>query len=159
MVELDKLKKINELANELKKHKFAATNDEAAKLAEDFYTQKKDIPEEPISEKIEKADELTIKKFELIMEIQHKQLKSELETQKATMILLHKKIEELKIEVETLKGKALSSPIQFEKKKDEPEVQASLSKPKKEEKKENPRSGDYTSEDVDIQKMFYFGNK
>ena len=141
MVELDKLKKINELANELKKHKFAATNDEAAKLAEDFYSQKKEMPEEPVSEKIEKADELTIKKFELIMEMQKKKLKSELETQKATINLLHKKIEALQTTVETLKGKALSSPIQFEKKKDEPEVQASLKKTEKEEKKENPRSG------------------
>ncbi len=153
MAGLDKLKKINAMANELKKHKFAETNDEAAKLAEDFFTNKKEIPEEPKSVKIEEADEMTIQKFELIMEMQNKKIKEELQVQKATINLLNKKIEELTSEVEKLKGKALSSPIQFEKK--EQEVQANLAQSKK----ENPRSGDYSSDDVDLKKMFYFGNK
>lgn len=159
-MEIDKLKKINALANELKRHRFAATNDEAAKLAEEFYAGKKEMPEEPHAEKIEeKTDALAMERFELILQMQTKKFKQELEEQKALINEMKTMMHSLQAEMEKLKGKALSSPIQFEKKKDEPEVQASLSKPKKEEKKENPRSGDYTSDDVDIQKMFYFGKK
>ena len=47
MVELDKLKKVNALASELKKHNFAETNDEAAKLAEEFYQNKKEEKDTP----------------------------------------------------------------------------------------------------------------
>ena len=71
MVELDKLKKVNELANELKKHNFAETNDEAAKLAEEFYKEKKKEEPEEKSMKIE-TDELSIKRFELMLEMQEK---------------------------------------------------------------------------------------
>lgn len=158
MVELDKLKKVNALASELKKHNFAETNDEAAKLAEEFYQNKKEEKEdEKKSVKLEN-DALSEERFELMMEMREKKMQQELEHMRSTIGFLKNRMDVLNNEVEKLKGKALSSPITFEKKKDEIEVQANLKK-EKEQKKDHPKSGDYSSNDVDIQKMFYFGNK
>lgn len=161
---MDKLKKINELANELKKHNFAQSNDEAVKLAETFYKENtKNENQETSEEKTtiteeKQIDNLTEKKFELLLEIQEKKIMQELNHMRSTINFLKTRMELLNTEVEKLKGKAISSPISFQKKENEAETQANL-QTKQEEKTENPRRGKYSSKDVDIQKMFYCGNK
>ena len=169
-MELGKLQKINALASELKKHNFASANDDAVKLAEQFYEEKikKNPVQEPQEEKIseipeettiikEEIKEMDENKFELLLEIAEKKLIQEMDIQRSTINLLNTKIENLKQEVDQLKQKALSSPISFDTKTQEKEVQANLQT--KEEKKDSPRSGKYSSKDVDINKMFYYGNK
>lgn len=210
MVELDKLQKINQLASELKKHNFATTNDDAAKLAEEFYKEKTpsqeqlsvkeraeklaeefynkrdglmskkyeeeaestieikekteqrnpDISERETHEKKENGmDNMLLRKFELLIEMQDKKINQELDYLRSTINFMKARMENLNKEVETLRGKAISSPIQFERKEDQKEVQSNLKKENKEEPKDSPRSGKYSSKDVDIQKMFYFGKK
>ncbi len=172
-MELGKLQKINALASELKKHNFAKTSDDAARLAEQFYEEKikkKPVQEEKISEVFEEKiipeisqeenreiREMNDRKFELMLDIAEKKLIREMDIQRSTINLLNNKIENLKQEIEQLKKKAFSSPISFDTKTQEKEVQANLQT--KEEKKDMPRSGKYSSADVDIQKMFYYGNK
>ena len=107
----------------------------------------------------EAMDAMTEKKIELLIEMQNKKITEELDLMRTTINFLKTRMETLNKEVEKLKGKALSSPITFENKEDQKEVQANLKKEKKEEQKDSPRSGKYSSKDVDIQKMFYFGNK
>jgi len=159
MVEIDKLKKINELANELKKHNFAETSDDAVKLAENFYNDKTDKEEGKQDSAEIGRDYLSERKFELMIQIQEKKFQQELDHLRSTINFLKNRMEILSTELENLKGKALSSPITFEKQKENAEVQANLKKEKEEKKEQHPKSGEFSSHDVDIQKMFYFGNK
>jgi hypothetical protein len=182
-MDIERLKKINDLAIELKKHNLAQTSDEAAKLAEEFYKQNsEEKTEEQKKPKIEEkeneiktkeqqtgkkpeqedkiiSDSLTEKKIELMFEIQEKKVMQDLEYVRSTVNFLKNRMELLNEEVEKLKGKAISSPISFQKKENEKETQANLQTKKESDQEKSPRSGKYSSKDVDIQKMFYFGNK
>lgn len=92
------------------------------------------------------------KKFEILLEQTNKKLREEITTLRQEISSLHQEIDNLRATLNKT-----TPPFSFS-----GEEQTKLSPPKmpREEAREEkikPRHGDYTSEDVDINKMFYFG--
>lgn len=145
---VDQLQKINALANEFKKHNFAQSNEDAYKQAESVYDPSKrpktesKTEEQPQSMKLDSG--LMEKKIEYLLEMNNKRFEKEINILKDALNELNQELQELK--------KMPRPEVKTEKKP----VQQPL---KTETKEPHPKRGDYTSTDVDIQKMFYFGTK
>lgn len=156
---VEQLQKINNLANELKKHNSGMNAQEAVQQAEQTYAsqnqnegQAQTQQKQESSQKIEanqntKQDLLEQRRFELMLERHTKKYDQQLEEYRNA-------INKLAEELETVKLKLNSIAAQQPKERQE----ALPPQPKKEEKKSHPKQGSFSSEDVDIQKMFYFGN-
>ena len=157
MDDVEKLKKIAKLSQEMRKHGFATHADDAVQAAQAIY--KGTIANEPTPE--QKHQALQEKKtmagstpeFEAFSK-QTSQRLGEIETNLSTLI---SKMNEIIKEINELqKAGARSSAAPRER-----EVQAAL--PKQESKpasaEPHARSGSYTPQDVQIDKIFYFGNK
>ena len=144
-MDVEKLQKINALANELKKHNFAAGNDEAFKQAESVYDPKQQEKKPMQTTKIE--DSLSEKRFEIMLQMNNKRYDNEIS-------MLKSALRQLAEEFTQMKQKIHERPAQ----RQEPPkpVQKEL---KTEPKQDHPKQGKFTSDDVDIQKMFYFGTK
>lgn len=142
-MDVEKLQKINALANELKKHNFAKDNNDAYSQAEGVYDSKKEKePEQQV--KIEKVDDgLIEQKFQMLLQMHLKKYDEELTSVKSALNQLHAQLEQLKN----------AKPAE-QKQEKQRELQ-----PAEAPKEAHPKRGNYTSADVDVQKMFYFGNK
>lgn len=145
-MDVDKLQKINMLANEFKKHNFALSSDEAYKQAEQVYEQGETqiVVEQPIITQRKQEDTLETRKIELLLEMNNKKYEQEIHVLKNAVNMLAQELEMLKAE---LQKQHVEQPK---------EKQAAL---KTETKEDHPRQGKFQPADVDIQKMFYFGNK
>jgi len=158
MTDIENLKKMNKLIPELKKHGFAATSDEAAEQSAQLY-QSKYIEEtkEEISRQAEQPESAKnavsfdhLDRLKSVVNGRLNNMDAQLSTVTAKMNEMIKMINKL----ETLQG---STAV-----KDSPEQRQTVIKTdEKTEKKEprSPRSGNYKSSDVEIDKIFYFGNK
>jgi hypothetical protein len=145
-MDVEKLQKINALANELKKHNFAQDNDDAVAQAEGVYNPKEKQKEPEPSIVIDKMDDgLTEQKFQMLLQMHLQKYEQELQQVKT-------KLGEVSTELEQLKTTIFQMPKEQPVKEKQKELK---SKPVE----SHPRRGDYTSADVDVQKMFYFGNK
>jgi len=161
---VEKLQKINALANELKKHQFATSNEEAFQQAEGVYEHGKRLPE-PESERLTEpavksadssehsasvphtqTDAFTERKMQLLLEMNNKKYEQE-------FTILRNALNQLNGELISLKERMRTMQTPKEQPK---QVQQEL---KTEPKASHPRQGSFTSSDVDIQKMFYFGTK
>ncbi|MBW3019253.1 hypothetical protein KY329_03650 [Candidatus Woesearchaeota archaeon] len=137
-MDVEKLQKINALANELKKHNFAKDNNDAVSQAEGIYDPKKKAEPEP-QVKVEQIDDgLIEQKFQMLLQMHLKKYEEELAGVKNALSQLHSQVAQLK----TVKSEP----------KQEKQEELKAAPP-------HPKRGNYTSADVDVQKMFYFGNK
>ena len=148
-MDVDKLQKINQLANELRKHNFALSNDEAYHQAETVYEEGATVMvQQPVAQTLHiQTQELSSRKFELMLEMNNKKFEAQFETYRNAINTLAEELETLKTELR--KGNSAETPKQKEK-------QVEL---KTEVKEDHPRQGKFQPADVDIQKMFYFGAK
>jgi len=142
-----KLQRVNSLAAELKKHNFAVSSEDAFQQAEQVYAEEKEQPVSDASQVLveQKADPLAERRFELILEQNNKKYEQEIGLLRSALNALAQQLESLKSELHKLhespKPKEQQVPLKTEPKED------------------HPRQGKFTSNDVDIQKMFYFGAK
>ena len=149
-MDLDQLKKINQLSSELKRHNMADSSTDAYSQAQGIITvTQKAAPQSSMQEAVVKeapANALAERQFTIELERVQKAYTEELD-------VLRNAVNKIITEVNTLRedlSKVQAQPKQKEK-------QAEL--PKAEKKESHPRQGNFTPQDVDMQKMFYFGNK
>ena len=143
-----KLQRMNSLAAELKKHNFASSSEDAFQQAEQVYVEKEvsEISAEPQVVVQQKSDPLAERRVELILEQNNRKYEQELGLLRSAVNTLANELENLKSElrrlhVEQPKPKEQQVPLKTEPKED------------------HPRQGKFQPNDVDIQKMFYFGTK
>jgi len=144
-----KLQKMNSLAAELKKHNFASSSEDAFQQAEQIYVDKEvsEISAEPQVVVQQKSDPLAERRVELILEQNNRKYEQELGLLRSAVNTLANELENLKSELRKVHEQAPPKPK---------EQQAPL---KTEPKQDHPRQGKFQPNDVDIQKMFYFGTK
>ncbi len=170
MFDVEKMKKLNDLAKELQKHNFADDSQEAYKFAEKIYAEKaNDIfgspnqevnqvePEEHFetvrveAPKENFSNELLERKYQLILEMNNKRFNEELSSLKQQVQEVNSEVERLRLVVRRLEEQGIQQkPV---------ERQETINiVDKKEVPKENhSRQGDFKSSDVPIEKFFYFG--
>lgn len=144
-----KLQKMNALASELRKHNFASSSDDAFQQAEQVI-ENKPVQEESHSifvPKVERHDALIERRFELLLEQQRMKYEQELGLLRSALGVLSREVEGLKASISKVQVQVPPKPK---------EAQQPL---KTEVKEDHPRQGKFSPGDVDIQKMFYFGNK
>ena len=149
MTDIERIKKINNMAAELKKHRLATSYEDAAQQSEQIFSATPGVPqpEERIPEPVSNA--IGNEQFERYKTEVNKRLATT-ESQLSTVI---EKMNEMIATINKLESELLITEKQTEK-------QTTITK--EETPKETvaqPRSGEYTSNDVDINKIFYFGNK
>ena len=144
-MDVEKLKKINKLSVEFKKH--GLSNNEAIKQASQTVRDQdfRDVMEKTSNENEEKASPAFDKQYQIMLERQNRQLAQEIVALKETVAAIQSELRELK--QGSVKVAASSS---------EPKVEKQATLPKKE---NHPKQGQYSSEDVAVDKIFYYGNK
>lgn len=157
MDDVEKLKKIAKLSQEMRKHGFATHSDDAVQAAQAIY--KGTIANEPtpeqrhqaLQEKKNMAGQST-PEFEAFSK-QVSQRLGDIEGNLSTVI---SKMNEIIKEINDLQKAGSRQGVPREK-----DVQAALPKqePAQAPKEPHARSGNYTPQDVQIDKIFYFGNK
>ena len=141
---VEKLKKMNELSKELQKHGMADSTSEAFAKAGEL------VREESFSQVIKKPESRDgfDNQYQIMLERQNRELAQEINS-------LKEKIAAMQADIEMLKADNKTRPIIQEKPKQETQTKF----PQKSESKEHPKQGGYTPEDVAVDKVFYFGKK
>ena len=168
-MDVDKMRKINELARELKEKGITTDTEEAYKQAELIVEGKINTPEQSNSQddkervEVEQSDEPSNAnvsgaiKMDALEAHNFNERMSSMEEQLNVMFM---KINEIVSELNNMQKKKQDSPIEMREMKEEKKEESQKDfQSRLKEKKENghPRTGDYKSEDVSIEKMFYFG--
>lgn len=151
-MDVEKLRRINMLSSELKKHGMAESSQDAYTQAQQMIQV---IPKDSAQESQESIivetapayDPLASKQFQLEIEKMQKEFSGELDVLRNAMNQLITEVNSLREELS--KVQTAQPPKQKEK-------QAEL---RTEAKVSHPRQGDWKPGDVDIQKMFYYGTK
>ncbi|MBN1644913.1 hypothetical protein JW851_02650 [Candidatus Woesearchaeota archaeon] len=162
-MDVEKLKKINQLSKELKKHGMAM--EEAIEQASDS------VHENEIKEFLHKSKEemestknpSSTEQYIIMMERNNRKIMEEVQKVKQEVSKIIHEFSEIKKQFEqmpetlreTSPRKAIETQSKLTPKTEQ--KQSFRTAPKK--KAKNPRQGDYTSDDVSIEKMFYFGKK
>ncbi len=148
-MDIEELKRLNNLTIALRKHGMADKSDDAYKQAEALLVSKKEEPIPPFQPSVHVSNDSLIEhKFTLALEMNNKKFQEALDVISATMSSLAQELTNLKREVRDLKSVPVQKPVV------EPEVS------KKEQPKESyPRQGQFAPGDVSIEKMFYYGKK
>lgn len=150
-MDMDQLRKINQLSSELKKHKMADSSMDAYSQAQHIVQviPKGSIsqPQETVMVEAAPADPLVARQFEIEMQRVQKGLSDELEVMRNAMNQIIAEVNALREDLS--KAQAAQPPRPKEK-------QEAL---KTETKEPHPRQGDYKPGDIDIKSVFYFGNK
>ncbi len=143
---IEEVQRMNAMASELRKHNFASSSDDAFQQAKQMF-----VPQEQVAlpkpKLIEENNVLLEKKFELMMQMNNKRYEQEISLLRSAFTALANEFEVLRAQLSRVQEQAPPRP----KEKQEPL--------KTETKEAHPRQGNFTSDDVSIQKMFYFGNK
>jgi hypothetical protein len=161
MMDIEKMKRVNALARELKDHGIVSDYDEAYKQAEKMIESGMETP--PANE------EISIKPYSEAKQntgglgmgfdaLEIKNMKDKIDAMEQQMSMIFMKMNEIISEINRLDKRRMDSPIEVRDPKEveekQREMQTSL---KKQEVEPHPRSGDYKPGDVAIEKMFYFG--
>jgi len=147
-MDVEKLKKMNELSKELKKHGMADSTKQAFAQAGEM------VRDEAVGDIIsrsntsEKSKDSFDKQYQIMLERQNRQLANEINALKETVAAIQEELKQLKCA--DFKTRA---PEQ----KQEPKEEKQATLQKKEEK--HPKQGDFNSEDVAVDKIFYYGKK
>lgn len=167
-MEVEKIRKMGELSKELRKHGFAESSDDALKQTEQIYK------ENYLGEEIMQAKPPEIAEAQREAQEQTQENQTQAPTTESTSPqLLTEHIERIeKVEKDVLRifekmNEIIKTINLFEEKFDKIQVAGAEEKPKEtqtkipepEKKTESPRSGDYKPKDVEIDKIFYYGNK
>ena len=171
-IDIEKLKKMNNLIKDLKHQGFASNSNDALQQASGFYSHDLGgvVPEQkqknygyddpkPTASKLETpADSPQISeayletKFQLILEMNNKRFNEEFNK-------LHSKITSLNDEMSSLRME-LRKANEFKSEKprmSEPQMPMQQQLPVEQKKEDHPRQGKYTSQDVPIDQFFKFG--
>lgn len=146
-MDIEELKKLNNLTIELKKH--GMTSDEAFKQAESLLKTKESV--EPVAPpaQTQNQDFLLEKKFSLMIDMNNKKFQESIN-------VLYESIKNLSSELTMLKSEF------NEAKKAKKDIKEQVIKEKQEslpKQESHPRQGQFSPADVSIEKMFYFGKK
>ena len=99
------------------------------------------------------------KKVELMMDMNNKKISEELKNLHSMIAQLTTQVSEIKRGLNENRFSAVrEQPVEHKTVKSE-EQKELIEKPKKNDEAPKPRYGDYKSDDVSINKFFYFGNK
>lgn len=161
-MDIDKLKKMNEMAVEFQKHNLASDSREAVAMADELY--KKEGEENMIKDGGDQVQEteaeimICKKEFEDIQ----KQVKSLVYSNKESnekITMLISKMNEMIAEIKRIDKKVISlrSDIRPSGNEVQSKIDSQDNRSKGEEQIKN--ADELTSEDVSIEKYFYFGNK
>jgi len=150
-MDMDQLRKINQLSSELKRHGMAGSSTDAYQQAEEIIqvTHKPAPVEQGESVVVEQApaDPLVARQFAVELERMQKEHAVQLD-------VLRNAMNQLIAEVNSLRDEF--SKAQSEQPPKQKEKQAEL---KTENKEPHPRQGHYKPGDIDIKSVFYFGTK
>jgi chromosome segregation ATPase len=150
-MDIDQLRKINQLSHELRKHHMAETSNDAYDQAQQIITitQKSSPPsqETVLVEAAPAADQLAARQFQIELDRATKGFNDELEVMRNALNQIISEVNSLRDELSKIQTAQPPKPK---------EKQAEL---KTEEKTPHARVGNFQPGDVDIQKMFYFGTK
>ena len=152
-MDLDQLKKINNLSHELQRHGFTDSSEESYNQAEQIIQivpkQTTSIPaQETEVVQMTNTDVLEERQFQIQVEQLTKQFNKELDCFRDAINELVREVNTLKEEIHKLKAQ----PAQ-------PKEKQVLLPTESQPEEPHPRQGNFKPSDVDIQKMFYFGNK
>lgn len=149
-MDVEKLKKMNELSKELKKHGVADSTKEAFAKAGQMVRDEAVGDVISHSEKKPEQESSFDNQYQIMLERQNRQLVNEINILKNAVAELQEALEQLKKE-----PRPTPEPRPEPKRPEPPVMQSKL----KEEKKEHPKQGEFSSEDVAVEKVFYFGKK
>ncbi len=154
-IDIEKIKKLNTLTLEIRKHHIADGSEEALQQARVFIEDRKEVKEaeNKISQSIDNQKSYLLeKKFELLLKNN---------TNKTEQMITELKliVENLSRELESIKSELNKIPDQFQKKKLKEREESKQKVLKTETKEEHPRQGKYSSDDVKIDQFFYYGKK
>jgi len=156
---VEDIQKVNNLAKELLDQGFCESRDDAVQKAQEMLN--KEIAQGQVGEENQSSSKQEVDEAQLrnMVERTKSYVESQLSGYKVALLGLEKELRNLHQQVQELKTKASQqaaqaapAPIQ-----ETSETEKNEEKPK--ESKNNPRTGNISSEDVSIEKMFYYGNK
>lgn len=158
-MDVEKLKKINQLSKDLKRHGLVV--EEAISQASTILSEKEDEVEtflEKSKEEIEsKQNPTSTDQYIVMLERNNRKIVEEVQKVREEMARILSEFEELKNKVaQQARPVIVAAPVSSESERPK-ETQAQLATPKK--KESHPRQGNFTPEDVSIEKMFYYGKK
>lgn len=149
-MDVEKLKKMNDLSKELKRHGIAIDNTDAFARAGEIVRDKEVSEIISHTEKTASCEHSFDKQYQLMLERQNRQIANEISALKETVAALKEEILHLK------QAKPTQQPQQAQQ---QPKQETQTKFPQKAESKEHPRQGSYTPDDVAVDKIFYFGKK
>lgn len=138
------------MASELRKFNMAESSDDAVKQAQSYFLEG-ERPRAVQSAPIISHSSLEERRTELLLEIQDKKYQQELSLLRSAINHLASELTQIKIELKRTTEQ--SKILEQSKQKERQEILQTQVK------EDHPRQGKFTSADVDIQKLFYFGNK
>ncbi len=154
-MDVETMMKINALSRELQKHGIAINSVDAVRQARVVVEETpvttggqecvlmQEVPEQT------KPSPLQERRFELLFEMNNRKYDQELNALKTALSSMSTQLEQMRLELKTMNERQLQMPVQ--KKIDKQEML------KTEVKEAHPRQGNFTSNDVAIEKVFYFG--
>ncbi len=169
-MDVDKMKRINALARELREKGMVSDTEEAYKQAEEIIEGRVSREKIEVEDPQDSQEEAERPKEDFSGAIKADALElhnmgERIKALEGQVNVMFNKINEIISEFRSVQKKEEESPIELRKleeekeskgKKAHKEVQASL---KKEEAEGHPRTGEYKPEDVSIEKVFYFGQR
>ncbi|MBW2995984.1 hypothetical protein KY332_01655 [Candidatus Woesearchaeota archaeon] len=182
---IEDIQKVNKLAQELLDQGFTESREDAVKKAQEMLNKEITGAHIEVKETDEKQNVAAVAddpdKLRNMIDRTKTYLENQLSGYKNALLALEKEIRALRQEVETLKARKETNagkpdPADIPQKVDDPanepqKVEDPAEEPQKvddpanepqkvEEKKEShPKRGEYNSDDVSVEKMFYYGNK
>lgn len=165
----EKVKKISEMAIELQKKGMANSKEEALKQAENIFSNEEDLevselPNEGDDNEKDESEEVGIKDLKKAMTKNTKYMVKLVNEFKEELSGMKEEIDNLKKGMNKIAGQVKNiSQNAVEKEKEEKQERIKEKKENAKEKdngkKDHPRQGKYTEEDVAIDDVFYYGNK
>ncbi|MBD3309728.1 hypothetical protein GF351_00765 [Candidatus Woesearchaeota archaeon] len=158
-MDIQEMKKVNELSKELQKHGIADSSEDSAVIAEKMVNKEGSV----LPEGSEKADR--VQQVEVVLDRVTRNMKNEIAGIREQVAGISSQIDSIKAEIRSMSKTPVCTPGRQEKEsQDQPkeqdkgsqEVQSEL---KTEKDEGNPRQGAYKPEDVAVDKIFYYGQK
>ncbi len=154
-MDVEQTMKINELMKNLQRHGIAASPEDAfAQASAIVQQQERKVFADPDAGLVleqKPQESLQTKQVELMVQMQTKKMQEQFQQVVQHVQEMTLQFESLKQEFQSLKDVKTQKVVQV--------VQETQKELKTEPKESHPRQGNYTSQDVDIGKFFYFGHK
>ncbi len=185
-MDLDKIRKINELAKNLQKHNFAINSLDATETAKEIFEERKpevEVYQQPTQNETQPTENtgsaLLERRYQLLLEQNNQKFTDEIKQLKETVDSLSFQVLNLRSEIVKINSSQrtvekpqeipqvqqtnIEQPIQQQTQQQSPQPTQTFTNPaplpEPAKKEPHPRQGNYTSNDVAIDKFFYFGRK